>query len=157
VRHGPRTVPNRGNRTQLRRLRAGVRALRMPHRRTTVPRRFARAGRGGTHGHPAAKTVRGSRHGSHRDGPGDRHRAGQTTHRSLPEHRRDGRRGARRHHRANGPVRRHPTDGAASEHHGPARGSRPRTDAAMAGPARSATDRGATGRREAVGDGEPVS
>ena len=42
-------------RSQLRHLRVGLRALPMPHRRTALPRRHPRAGRGQPHGHATAQ------------------------------------------------------------------------------------------------------
>ena len=66
--HGTGTVQYQGDSAQLRHLRVGVRALPMPHRRTTLPRRHPRAGRGQPHGHAAAQTVRRPRHHPDRDG-----------------------------------------------------------------------------------------
>jgi len=63
-----------------------------------------RADRGGPHGHAAAQTLRGPRHRPDGAGRRDRHRPGQETHRSLPEHRRDGRCGTARRHRPDRPT-----------------------------------------------------
>jgi hypothetical protein len=71
----------------------------MNDRRTALPWQHSRAGRGGPHGHATTETVGGAHDGPGSDGPGDRDRAGETTRRPVPEHRRDGRRRTERHHR----------------------------------------------------------
>ena len=86
------------SRSQLRHLRAGLRALPMPDRPTTLPRRSPRAGRGQPHGHPTPTPLRRTPHHPHRHGRRDRHRPGQTTHRPLPRRRRNGRRSTTSHH-----------------------------------------------------------
>ena len=103
--HGPRTLQRRRHRTQLRHLRAGLRALPMPHRRAALPRRLPSSrSRWATWSLPPPRPSEDKRHRSDGIGPGDRNGSGQTIHRPIPHRRRNGRRRTTRHHRTDQPT-----------------------------------------------------